>query len=195
MWENIHLRSIGVLMALVMISGCLGSVVESPDSNSSSVGTEKISSNELPQPNCTGNETVPQVGITNETVPSSTEAFDLTANKTTVDENDRIAFELTNSGDETQYTGTKERYIVQRQVQDGWKTITLFQSPNSGYNATAIPHESGQGFTWSFRATAAGISSGKYVVCEELQPGEYRFVYAGDRDLAVQFTILEEGEE
>lgn len=193
MGKKIHWLSTGVLIALVMMSGCLGSVIESPASNSTSPDTEMTNSNESPQQNCTGNETVPQLEISNETLPSSVEGFDLTVNRTTAEKGERITFELTNTADKTQYTGTKERYIVQRQVQDGWETITLFQSPYSGYNATAIPHESGQGFTWSFRATAAGFSSGKYVVCDDLQPGEYRFVYAGDRELAVQFTISVDG--
>lgn len=69
--------------------------------------------------------------------------------------------------------------------------MTLFREGRTGFNATAVVHEPGTGFEWSFRASAVGFSAGKYVVCDRLASGEYRFVYGRERPVAVTFEVVE----
>lgn len=81
-------------------------------------------------------------------------------------------------------------YVLQKPHRTGWKTVTAFRGPRTDFPARNVSHEPDNGFDWTFRANASGFSTGRYVVCESLSPGVYRFVYAGgDGPLKVRFEI------
>ncbi|QLH77480.1 hypothetical protein HZS55_09310 [Halosimplex rubrum] len=97
---------------------------------------------------------------------------------------------MTNVATERESTGTRHRYALQRRTDGAWRTVTLFPGGRTGFNATAVFHDPGEGFEWSVRASATGFSAGKFVVCERLAVGEYRFVYDGAPALAVRFEVV-----
>lgn len=172
-------------MTLVVVSGCLsaGSGPGDGTAEPTTVGTP---------PECTGSETTPDFNFSAD-LPSKASGFELTVSERTVNRGESISFELTNVANERQVTGVDDRYALQRRVAGGWQTVTLFPPGRSGFNATAIPHSPGDGFTWSFEATAAGFSADKFVVCEQLSAGEYRFIYEASPALAVEFELTDSG--
>ncbi|MFB6150362.1 MAG: hypothetical protein ABEJ40_01015 [Haloarculaceae archaeon] len=141
-------------------------------------------------PTCTGNETRSGFDLPSN-LPSRAGGFALTASAGAVSRGEPVAFALTNVAGERRYSPTAAHYAVQRRTDDGWETVTAFRSGRHGFNATAVLHEPGSGFEWTFRASAAGFSTGKFVVCERLTPGEYRFVFAVQDPVAVRFEIRE----
>ncbi|PSP91763.1 hypothetical protein BRC78_03955 [Halobacteriales archaeon QH_8_68_33] len=135
---------------------------------------------------CVGNETRPGF-VPGRDLLSRADGFELTASDRTVRRGDRVTFALTNVDDDPRVTGTPDRYALQRRGTLGWRTVTLFRY--TGFNASAFRHDPGSGFEWSFRATAAGFTDDRRVVCDRLRPGEYRFVFAGSSPLAARFEI------
>ncbi|ELZ20202.1 hypothetical protein C475_20552 [Halosimplex carlsbadense 2-9-1] len=171
------------LFAVAAVSGCLG-VASGPERGPADPRTVASPSA------CSGDETTPGVGPAG-ALPASAGGFELTANRSVVERGEPIAFELTNVADDRQTTGTRHRYALQRRVGGGWRTVTLFPSGRSGFNATALRHDPGEGIEWLFRASAAGFSTGKFVVCERLPAGDYRFVYDGPSSLLVRFELVD----
>jgi hypothetical protein len=108
------------------------------------------------------------------TLPSRTGGFELTANKSSVRRAEGIGFSLTNTANEPRYTAEKHQYVVQYYSLDGWETIAFGRVLS---NATLGPsHDPGEGFRWSFRASAAGFRDDRGA-CGPLPGGRYRFVY------------------
>jgi len=169
------------LIAMAAVSGCLGAVSGPERGPADSRTVESPSA-------CSGDETAPDIGSAG-ALPASAGGFELTANRSVVAHGEPIAFELTNVADDRQTTGTRHRYALQRHVGGGWRTVTLFPGDRAGFNATALRHDPGEGLAWSFRTSAAGFSTGKFVVCERLPAGDYRFVYDGPSSLAVGFEL------
>lgn len=176
------------LIATLLLAGCIGGV-PTGDDPTSDVPTSDRESTALPE-QCTGDETAPGFELPDGPLPERDGGFELTVNDSTVDRGEPVAFALMNVDDERRYTGTHAKYLLQHRTDDGWETVTLLREPYLGFNATAISHEPGEGFEWSFRVDAAGFTAGKYVVCERLSAGKYRFVYAGDSPVAVRFELL-----
>jgi len=118
--------------------------------------------------------------------------FELTADPGTVAVGDDLAIELRNTADEPRTTGPKERYAIERAVEDGWRHV--LQVPE-GYTPPdgQVVHRPDEGFTWRFPANAEGFSAEPYTVCEPLQSGEYHFTYWGfpdaKRGLTIEFEI------
>ena len=118
--------------------------------------------------------------------------FELTADPGTVAVGDDLAIELRNTADEPRTTGPKERYAIERAVEDGWRHV--LQVPE-GYTPPdgQVVHRPDEGFTWRFPANAEGFSAEPYTVCEPLQSGEYHFTYWGFPDamrgLTIEFEI------
>lgn len=139
---------------------------------------------------CDGDEERPDFDLPNGTLPSAAGGFSLAADPESVSGGDRVTFALTNVAGDRRHTGTAKMYAIQRRVRGDWVTVTRFRANRSGFNATAIVHGPGTGFSWTFPASAAGFSRDKFLICNELLPGEYRFVFAGsDPPLAVRFEI------
>ena len=178
-----HTRRLAVIavLALAVLSGCLSSVTGSGDET---MGPQTI---ETPS-ECQSGETTSYFDYPSD-LPSQASGFELSASKGSVNSGESIEFELTNIANERKTTGTRHRYALQRHVADRWETVTRFREGRSGFNATAVPHEPGTGFMWSFRMSASGFSEGKFVVCEQLPAGEYRFIYEAPPALAVEFTL------
>ena len=182
MRRRVHCRvALAVLVAL-SLAGCLGTG-SLPASGVDDRGPTDST-------RCTGNGTTPEIAPTG-SLPASASGFELTASDSTVERGARITFELTNVATEQQSTGTRHRYALQRRAGGGWTTVTQFSGDRSGFNATAVFHDPGRGFEWTVQASAAGFSTDKFVVCDRLPPGEYRFVYDAARPVAVEFELTE----
>jgi len=121
--------------------------------------------------------------------------FEVTADPPTLSLGDCVTFRLTNTGDESQVTGTKQTYDIHRKTAEGWRSV-LFTN-RRGYNSLGIRHEPGEGFVWKRRFSQAGLSRDSEYrgirACEPLEPGTYRFVYwggAGHFDaIAAEFEV------
>jgi hypothetical protein len=171
------------LLAMAAFSGCLGA---GPDPERGPTDPRTVETSSA----CSGDETVPDVGSAG-ALPAAAGGFELAANRSVVERGEPIGFESTNVADDRQTTGTRHRYALQRRAGGAWRTVTLFPSGRAGFNATALVHAPGEGFEWSFRASAPGFSTGTFVVCERLAVGQYRFVYDGPPSLAVRFEVVE----
>lgn len=168
------------------LGGLDGGADEAP-ATGTPAGDERVAT----PPSCSGPGERPGFDLPAGTVPSAGGGFELAASADAVALGERISFSLANVAEERRYTGTRPKYALQRRVAGEWETVTRFREPSLGFNATAVAHDPGEGFEWSFRASADGFSGGKYVVCERLDPGDYRFVYASEPVLAVEFEIVE----
>lgn len=89
---------------------------------------------------------------------------------------------LRNITDEEQMSGTKQKYVIERQTTDGWQSI--YRRPETEvWTDEAIPHAPDEGFTWELTVTQDGLTSQEaypaYYVCDPLEPGTFRFVYWG----------------
>jgi len=176
--------AIAAVLVLIVVSGCLNATSETGDQPIGSATTATPAE-------CTGEETGPGFDFS-AGIPSEANGFELTANERGVERGDPITFELTNVAGEQRTTGTSNRYALQRQIDNGWRTVTLFESARAGFNATAVTHDPGAGFEWGFRASAVGFSTGTFVVCERLRVGTYRFVFQmSSSSLAVEFELTE----
>lgn len=174
------------LLALVAVAGlpaCLG-IASGPERGPVGPSTVETS------PACSDDEPTPAV-VSAGALPASAGGFELTANRSVVARGEPVGFALTNVAGDRRTTGTRNRYALQRRSEGHWRTVTLFPSGRAGFNATALFHDPGEGFAWSFRASAAGFSTGKFVVCDPLPAGEYRFVYDAPPSLAVRFELAE----
>lgn len=176
------------VLSVVVLAGCLGTATDPSGTPGGSHGATATTPGTSASADCTGDETAPNFELPDR-LPSQAEGFELTASDESVQRGDTVAFALTNVGTDRRHTGTRAQYLLQRRTADGWETVTLFRSGRSGFNATAVPHDPGDGFTWSFTANATGFAGGKYVVCEALGPGTYRFVYGGSPQVGVRFEI------
>lgn len=179
------------LVALVLLSAISGGCLAGAPGTPTSTPAPSLSDVGTPEP-CDGNETRPDLGIPDASLPSRAGGFELAANATNVRPGEPLAFSLTNVAEKQRTTGTSKMYVLQHRSGDSWQTITLFRGGRAGYNATAVPHDPGEGFDWSFRASATGFATGTYVVCDRLSAGEYRFVYATPELVAVGFEIRAE---
>lgn len=123
--------------------------------------------------------------------------FELTAEPTTLSLGDCVTFRLTNTSDENQLTGIKEKYDIHRRTADGWQSV-LF-TKHRGYSDLGMRHGPGEGFVWKRRLSQAGLSGHSdhrgTRACEPLEPGTYRFVYwggAGHFDaIAAEFEVTQ----
>lgn len=122
------------------------------------------------------------VGVDDGALPSENAAFRLTASDEVVRRGETVEFSLRNVADERRHTGTQALYLLQRRGPDGWRTVLGVPPERRGWNATALSHPPGQGFDWTITMSEPGLSSGRYVPCGSLPPGEYRFVYFGVSD-------------
>lgn len=132
--------------------------------------------------------------------------FELTTSKTTVSIGNSIMFRLKNTSESRHTTGNKQKYDVQRHTDDGWRSIYFASGPVM-YTDEGIMHPPDAGFTWEFTLSQEGLqhaNQSNYSVCEDLSPGDYRFVYWGvippqeeasdfkdEYAISVRFTVTE----
>lgn len=100
---------------------------------------------------------------------------------------------LTNISTESQIIGVKEKYAIQRMDNNSWVHIFSipenYSWPDSG---VTIPPE--KGYTWDFVFSPDGLSNDPYLVCKNLSPGKYRFIYWGlgdGRAIECRFHVLD----
>ena len=89
-----------------------------------------------------------------------------------------ISIHLKNISSESQRTGSRDHYAIQKNDHDEWNHIFSTKG-NVLLDAQAVDHDPSDGFTWEFTVSPIGFSIGPYYVCKELKPGKYRFVYFG----------------
>lgn len=180
---------IGALLVLAIVVSLGGAGMMAANTDDESVRDRAIASS---NPDCSENQSHPDFGVTTWYIADKDGGFNLSINETHVDQGEPIRIRLENVGMFEQSTDAKSKYVLQKPHAVGWETIIAFRDPQTGGNETTVRHEPDSGFEWTFRANASGFSTGRYVVCEALSPGVYRFVYVGsDPPLEVRFKIRE----
>lgn len=136
-------------------------------------------------------------------LPEQDAGFVIDADQTTVSRGDPIEITLENVDDEPRGTGTERLFVLQRHVDGQWQTVTGAPEGRTGWNATLVVHDPGDGYTWTVTMSEDAFSTGGYDVCGSLLPGEYRFVYHGlvepgeyedtipDPSVAVEFMLTD----
>lgn len=117
--------------------------------------------------------------------PGPLDGFELRVDRDAYARGDELVTRLRNVTDEERTSGVEAKYDVQYLGADGWHTIL----GTDAEGAVVIPdlgilHEPGEGFTWRFPLTRAGVSretdrGPTYHACQPIRPGTYRFVYWG----------------
>jgi hypothetical protein len=106
--------------------------------------------------------------------------FELVLNSRDIGIGDTLEVTLRNVSDEEKGTGVKSKYDIQYRADTGWHSIFGTDGP-APWPAVLLNHEPGDGFQWTRSFTEDGLSDGNdggmYFVCNQLDPGLYRFVY------------------
>jgi len=107
-----------------------------------------------------------------------------------------ITVRLTNVSDAQQYTGNRHKHGIETLTEDGWQSVwgTTDRDHPLAYTDEAIAHRPGDGFEWTLELTEEGVLAGhthadSLVVCPDLEPGRYRFVF-WEPDVAVAFDLV-----
>lgn len=109
---------------------------------------------------------------------------------------DRVEVRLTNLLDEGFHTGNRHKFNLQVLTTSGWQDVRGGEKP-FGYPDQAVSHPPGDGFTWSFELTEAGVvedAMHDLRVCPGLPAGRYRFAYfgvIGEGAVAVEFDLVD----
>lgn len=107
-----------------------------------------------------------------------------------------VTVTMTNVSDTTQSTGNRNKYAFQTYTESGWQDV---RGATDGdlfpYTDEAINHYPGDGFEWTLELTEEGLVANHYhedrlVVCPDLEPGRYRFVF-WEPGVAVAFDLVE----
>lgn len=122
------------------------------------------------------------------------ERFSLKIEPASVNLGQDISIHLKNISSESQRTGSRDHYAIQKNDNGEWNHIFSTKG-DVLLDAQAVDHGPSDGFTWEFTVSPMGFSIGPYYVCKELNPGKYRFVYFGlpnDAALESAFEISSE---
>lgn len=183
--------ALGGLMVLVGLFVLVGIVVmatpaaDSPDDRAVA-----------PPPACSGNETRPTYDFHPWAQMPRAFGYELTVNESTVGPGAPLRFSIRNVANTSKATDGKAKYVLQEPKAAGWRTLTRFRGPAIEFDGTGDTLDPGEGYEWTFRANATGFSTDRYVVCESLAPGFYRFVYlGGDQPLSVRFEISDPSDD
>ncbi|WP_226022210.1 hypothetical protein [Halomicrobium salinisoli] len=109
---------------------------------------------------------------------------------------DTVTVSMTNVSGEEQMTGNRHKYNLQTYTEDGWQDVRgVTDGDPIPYTDEGIGHAPGEGFEWELELTGEGLVADHYhadrlVVCPDLEPGRYRFVY-WEPAVAVAFDIVE----
>jgi hypothetical protein len=183
------------LLVVVTTSGCLGIVDSTGTTPAETTPTERIT-------DCTGDLQRLDANVTTDSLPQQDANFTIEANRTTLTRGDSLEVTLRNVDDERHGTGTERMFVLQRHVDGEWQTVLGAQEGQTGWNATLVIHDPGEGYTWNVPLGDDGFSEWGYEPCGSLSPGEYRFVYHGlvepgeydsaipDPSVAVAFEIV-----
>lgn len=122
--------------------------------------------------------------------------FKLTASGSELSPGDTVTLHLTNASSEERQTGTDDWFDLQRKHGDGYRSV-YFVAEEPAFSDEAVPHEPGEGFEWRFELTQDGLTTETEFVtfraCNEVTPGEYRFLYWGfsgtEESVAVRFRV------
>lgn len=107
-----------------------------------------------------------------------------------------VTVSMTNVSGEEQMTGNRHKYNVQTYTEAGWQDVRgVTDGDPLPYTDEGIGHAPGEGFEWELELTEDGLVADHYhgdrlVVCPDLEPGRYRFVY-WEPAVAVAFDLVE----
>lgn len=190
-WSRRLVIQSGMPLIIVGTSGCLKFSADESDNNLDSSGS----------PNS------PTVGILDDsnpvgTVPDCPEpykslepfwvvagsgpigGFELRLNRNRYSVGDILEANLVNRTSKSQPTGGKDRVDIIYKGEEGWHTIFGSIEGNPDWLAERILHKPGGVFNWKVTLTQEGLSEGNslngdYHACQQIKPGQYRFVYWG----------------
>lgn len=123
-----------------------------------------------------------------------TDKWKMTLSSTTVAIGNAFTVNLVNTTDYTQRTASKWMFNIQMYTTDGWQEIRHVEN-QLPYSTNQITHQSGSGFEWKFICSDEDLlvehpHSEKMIICPEIQPGRYRFIFSHP-SLSVQFNVIE----
>lgn len=136
----------------------------------------------------------PPWGLT--TDDSDDPTFALRVDSLEVARGETVTVTMTNVSDTTQSTGNRNKYGLQAYTESGWQDVR--GAADGGmlpYTDEAISHFPGDGFEWTLELTEEGlvadhVHADRLVVCPDLEPGRYRFVF-WEPGVAVAFDLVE----
>lgn len=121
--------------------------------------------------------------------------FSLTLSDAVVPRGSDLTVALTNTADERRVSGNKQKYDVQRRTDGEWRSI-LSKPRDVVFTDEGISHAPSTGFDWELTISPSGLvtADAPFVVCDELDPGRYRFVYWGltpkaERDAETEYAL------
>ena len=138
------------------------------------------------------------------------DGFDLTLNKETYSVGETLVAELVNVTDETRSTGVKRKFDIQYAAANGYHSIFgIPEDEDPIWPKVGIRHPPDEGFTWELPLSYEGLSEGQIEsapslqACQQIKPGQYRFVFWGittprersggkEGGFGVPFTVLED---
>lgn len=134
--------------------------------------------------------------------PGPLDGFELRLDRDVYARGAELTVRLRNVAEGERTSGVAAKYDLQYRAADGWHTILGTDADG----AVVIPdlgilHEPGEGFTWRFPLTRAGVSretdrGPTYHACQPVRAGTYRFVYWGivtererEEDFATEYAL------
>ncbi|CCQ33238.1 membrane lipoprotein [Halorhabdus tiamatea SARL4B] len=117
-------------------------------------------------------------GVTNGSLPSQDAGFAIEADRRTVSRGGELTVTLENTAEASRGTGTERMFVLQRHV-GKWTTVLGARDGRTGWNATLVTHDPGEGYAWTISLDDEGFAEWGYEPCGSLPAGEYRFVYHG----------------
>lgn len=103
---------------------------------------------------------------------------------------EKVAFEVTNTGDSKTILGCHNPWAVQKHSEDGWQHVAW--TGDNYYQLCATELSPGESLVEKFEFSESGLRARTDDVNAELHPGTYRFVLLGPSPfLAVDFDVRE----
>ncbi|MBO4247471.1 hypothetical protein IL252_06515 [Halomicrobium sp. IBSBa] len=107
-----------------------------------------------------------------------------------------VTVAMTNVSDSVLSTGNRHKYSFQTYTDSEWEDVRgATDGDPLPYTDEAISHVPGDGFEWTLALTEEGlvadhVHADRLVVCPDLEPGRYRFVF-WEPAVAVAFDLVE----
>lgn len=179
-------RELLSLLGVTIAGGCLGRGANTPTETGRSttpsphdpVGTDEAAKS------CASDKVLVTAYLAD--IDSSINGFEISPGQQAVHPGHELTIKMRNTGDERRETGNRSTYDIQRRISGQWRSI-FWRDPEENviFDADAIAHEPGEGFTWTLQMTREALrheienGQGTLHVCSSIEPGLYRFVFHG----------------
>lgn len=137
-----------------------------------------------------------RLDVVGRVVCETREPFRLSSETASVAVGETFRARLVNRGVETRTVGVASKFDVQRETDGEWQSIYRYDPPLL-VGQTGLQLPPGRAVSWELQFTRSGLTNRVsqtdqlVVPCEELTPGQYRFVFWGleEPSIAVRFEV------